>query len=168
MSVIAPMQAIGDHTPISKWKGAPLESFRQVANTNRGDIGEDFIVRYLQQFDIAVQTSGSRTMAWDLQIADKRFEIKTASEDTGGSFQFNHVRLDRDYDYLLCLGIRPAAIVFDAWRKGDVSEKAAGTLVRMAEGQGVTFKLTKKPDSMRNIEDLPDWVRQEIRPPEAD
>lgn len=103
-------------------------------------------------------------MAWDLKIGDKLFEIKTASEDTGGAFQFNHVRLDRDYDYLLCLGIRPASILFAAWRKGEVSEKAAGTLVRMAEGQGVTFKLTKKPDSMWEIEDLPDWVRGEVLP----
>ena len=101
-------------------------------------------------------------MEWDLEIGGKRFEVKTASEDTGGSFQFNHVRLDRDYHYLLCLGVRPAEILFEAWRKGEVSEKAAGTLVRMAEGQSVTFKLTKKPASMRKIEDLPGWIQQTI------
>ena len=103
-------------------------------------------------------------MEWDLEIGGKRFEVKTASEDSGGSFQFNHVRLDRNYDYLLCLGIRPAEIRFGAWRKGDVSEQMAGTLVRMAEGQAVTFKLTKKPESMRKIEDLPGWIKQAIQP----
>ena len=55
--------------------------------------------------------------------------------------------------------LRPNEIVFDAWPKGEVAEGRAGTLVRMAEGQSVTFKLTKKPDGMRRVEDLPDWAR---------
>ena len=153
------LEVIRDHSPASKWSGATLEPFRQVANTNRGDIGEDFIVRYLQRFGISVTKSGSRVHPWDLDIAGLKFEVKTASEDRGGSFQFNHIRLDRNYDYLLCLGVRPEEIVFNAWRKGDVSEGVAGTLVRMAEGQSVTHKLTKRPDDMRSIEDLPDRVR---------
>ena len=95
-------------------------------------------------------------------IKDKLFEVKTASEDTGGSFQFNHIRLDREYDYLLCLGIRPAAILFNAWTKGRVAEKRAGKLVRMAEGQGVTHKLTKRPADMLPIEDLPKWIQEHL------
>ena len=156
------LRVIREHTPQSKWTGSPLEPFRQVANTNRGDIGEEFIARYLESFDIPVHRSESRIMEWDLEIGGKRFEVKTASEDSGGSFQFNHVRLDRNYDYLLCLGIRPAEILFEAWRKGEVSEQMAGTLVRMAEGQAVTFKLTKKPESMRKIEDLRRWIEKTL------
>lgn len=45
------------------------------------------------------------------------------------------------------------------WRKGDVAEGNAGTLVRMAEGQAVTWKLTKKLSGMIGIEDLPDMLR---------
>lgn len=168
MNPINPMlRVIREHTPKTIWTGSPLESFRQVANTNRGDIGEEFVARYLESQGITVHRSESRTMEWDLEIGGKRFEVKTASEDTGGSFQFNHVRLDRDYHYLLCLGVRPAEILLEAWRKGEVSEKAAGTLVRMAEGQSVTFKLTKKPASMRKIEDLPGWIQQTITPSAA-
>lgn len=89
------LEVIRDHSPVSKWSGATLEPFRQVANTNRGDIGEDFIVRYLQLFDIPVAKSESRVYPWDLDIAGLKFEVKTASEDSGGSFQFNHIRLDR-------------------------------------------------------------------------
>jgi len=40
-------------------------------------------------------------------------------------------------------------------RKGDVAEGKAGNLVRMAEGQAVTYKLTKTLESMRPISDLP-------------
>jgi len=155
-------EVIKEHTPDSIWRGAPLESFRQVANTNRGDIGEDFVFRYLREVEIEVSRGESRIEEWDLLISGKRFEVKTASEDTKGAFQFNHIRLDRGYDYLLCLGVRPDAILFNAWRKGEVSESNAGTLVRMAEGQSVTHKLTKKPSQMMDVEKLPDWGRHEL------
>ncbi len=45
------------------------------------------------------------------------------------------------------------------WRKGAVAESRAGTLVRMAEGQAVTYKLTKKLDDMMDIAELPEFVR---------
>ena len=152
------LEVIQEHTPPSKWSGATLEPFRQVANTNRGDIGEEFVLRYLSHSGIAVSKGTSRIEEWDLEIGRLKFEVKTASEDRGGSFQFNHIRLDRSYDYLLCLGIRPEEILFNGWRKGEVSEGTAGSLVRMAEGQSVTHKLTKRPHDMRKIEELPGWI----------
>ena len=159
---------IRENTPNSIWTNAPLESFRRVANTNRGDIGEEFVRRYLEAFGIVADRVGSRISAADLKIGGKLFEVKTASEDKGGSFQFNHVRLDRTYDYLFCLGVPPSSILFDAWRKGAVSEGSAGTLVRMAEGQSVTFKLTKKPATMKTIEELPGWMLSEVLKPETE
>ena len=105
---------------------------------------------------------GSRTAPTDLLIAGQRIEVKTASLGANGTFQFNHVRLDRTYNYLLCLGICPDKIVFNAWRKGVISEGCAGTLVRMAEGQSTTHKLTKRLAEMRPIPELPDWVRDEV------
>lgn len=98
---------IREHTPETIWTDAPLEPFRRVANTNRGDIGEDFVQRYLQRHGIVANRVGSRISAADLEIGGKLFEVKTASEDKGGAFQFNHVRLDRTYDYLFCLGFGP-------------------------------------------------------------
>ena len=155
------VEVIRDHSPQSKWTDAPLEGFRLVANTNRGEIGEDFIRRYLALHGIQVH-GGSRTTPTDMTIENKEFEVKTASEDVGGSYQFNHIRLDRQYDYLLCLGVSPAHIMFNGWRKGMVAEGRAGRLVRMAEGQSVTFKLTKHPDDMKAIEQLPDWIEDEV------
>lgn len=157
------LEIIRQHSPKTIWTGAPLESFRRVANTNRGDIGEDFVRRYLGQHGIEAAKESSRVSTADMCIMGKRVEIKTASEDTGGNFQFNHIRLDRRYDYLLCLGVRPAEIVFNAWSKGDVSEGKAGNLVRMAEGQSVAFKLTGEPSAMRKIEELPAWARKHLR-----
>ncbi len=95
----------------------------------------------------------------DLVVGSKRIKVKTASEDVSGKFQFNHVRYDRQYDYLLCLGVQPAGLVFEMWSKGDVAESKAGSMVRMAEGQSVTFKLTKSQNEMRTIEQLPAAMR---------
>ena len=155
------VEVIKDHSPESIWTNSPLEGYRRVGNTNRGEIGEDFIRRYLTASDIVVD-NGSRVSPTDMQIAGNRFEIKTASLGANGTFQFNHVRLDKQYRYLLCVGICPHQIVFNVWRKGEVAEGSAGTLVRMAEGQGMTNKLTKKLGDMKPIEELPVWIRTTI------
>ena len=96
------LEVIREHTPQSKWIGSTLEPFRQVANTNRGDIGEDFLFRYLKQSGIRVARNDSRVAVWDLEIEGRKFELKTASEDMSGAFQFDHVRLDRNYEYISC------------------------------------------------------------------
>ncbi len=155
------VRVIDEHWPKSIWAGSPLEGYRRLGNTNRGQIGESFIRKYLAYAGIPVG-NGSRVTPTDLLIAGKRFEIKTASLGGNGTFQFNHVRLDRTYNYLLCLGICPDRLVFLAWRKGVVSEGGAGTLVRMAEGQSTTHKITKKLSDMRPIEELPGWIRNEV------
>lgn len=149
---------IKDHAPENIWLDSPLHGYRELGNTNRGEIGEEFIRRYLKAAGIAIG-NGNRTTVTDMKIADHPFEVKTASLGANGTFQFNHVRLDRNYEYLLCLGICPHMIVFNMWRKGEVAEGNAGRLVRMAEGQAVTYKLTKKLSTMILIEDLPGMLR---------
>ena len=63
------LEVIHEHTPTSKWSGSTLEPFRQVANTNRGDIGEEFIFRYLVNSGIAVGKGASRIEEWDLEVS---------------------------------------------------------------------------------------------------
>jgi hypothetical protein len=130
-----------------------------LGNTNRGEIGEEFIRRFLKQAGIEV-ANGKRSSATDMQISGRRFEIKTASKGANKTFQFNHVRLDRNYQYLLLLGICPDKIVYGMWRKGDVAEGRAGRLVRMAEGQAVTYKITKGFEDLTPIDDLPSKIRK--------
>ena len=149
---------ITENTPQSIWSGSPLEGYRALGNTNRGEIGEEFVRRYLESFGLKVE-KGMRTAKTDMFIESWKFEVKTASLGANNTFQFNHVRLDRDYIYLLCLGICPYEIVFNMWRKGQVAEGEAGTLVRMAEGQGVTAKITKRLDEMLPIADLPARIK---------
>lgn len=152
------VEIIKEHAPKDIWTDSPLAGYRRLGNTNRGEIGEAFVRRYVEGAGIET-SNGDRTSETDIRIAGHRFEIKTASLGANGTFQFNHVRLDRRYEYLLCLGICPSEIVFNMWRKGEVAEEQAGRLVRMAEGQAVTYKITKKLDEMRAISGLPKSIR---------
>lgn len=148
------VKIIREHSPEDIWRDSPLIGYRMLGNTNRGEIGEEFVRRFLAAHGISVG-NGSRTSQMDLRIEDLRFEVKTASLGANGTFQFNHVRLDRAYDVLLCLGICPHDVVYNMWRKGAVAEGRAGRLVPMAQSQSVTFKLTKKLDDMQEIASLP-------------
>ena len=156
------VEVIKEHVPEDIWQGSPLIGYRMLGNTNRGEIGEEFIRRYVRTAGIEV-TKGGRTAKTDMQIAKRRFEVKTASLGANGTFQFNHVRLDRNYAYLLCLGICPTEIMFNMWRKGEVAEGKAGSLVRMSEGQAVTHKLTKKMADMLPIDALVDTLRANLK-----
>jgi len=149
---------IDEHAPTDIWRGSPLIAYRMLGNTNRGEIGEEFVRRYLREHGIQ-SGNGGRASPVDLCIGDLRIEVKTASLGADGTFQFNHVRLDRPWAHLLCLGICPDRLLFRIWPKGAVAEGKAGRLVRMAEGQAVTFKLTKRADVMQPIEDLPAKIR---------
>jgi len=153
------VEVIREQAPEDIWRDSPLIGYRMLANTNRGEIGEEFLRRYLRNHNIEVG-NGGRTSRTDFRVGDLEFEIKTASLGASNTFQFNHVRLDRQYHYLLCLGICPHQVVFEMWRKGVVAENGAGRLVRMAEGQAVTYKLTKRLDDMKPIEALPARIRQ--------
>lgn len=150
------VEIIKEHAPENIWIGSPVIGYRHLGNTNRGEIGEEFVRRYLRANGFEVG-NGGRTSPTDFRVGELRFEVKTASQGAkGGTFQFNHVRLDRQYDYLLCLGICPHEIRFNMWRKGEVAEGKAGSLVRMAEGQAVTYKITKKLADLVPIEELRD------------
>ena len=152
-------QIIKTQVPDNRWSGAPLGQFRQIENTNRGRVGEEFVRRYLKQFGIDAQPIAKSRLGVDLAIGDLRFEVKTASEDTKGGFQFNHVRYDREYDYLLCLGVQPDGLVFGCWSKEELATQQPGKLVRMAEGQSVTFKLRRRPEQLLPIHHLPTTLR---------
>ncbi len=157
---VAMMQAvIRENVPPDIWADSPLIEYRRLGNTNRGEVGEQFIERYLKAHEITVG-NGHRASETDRRIGNVRIEVKTASLGSGGTFQFNHVRLDKGYEYLVCLGVCPQEIVFNAWRKGAVAEGRAGTLVRMAEGQSTTHKLTKRLSEMRPIGEMVEWAKE--------
>ena len=144
----------------SKWLNAPLGDVKVLSNTHIGDVGQDFVQKWCAHLGLDWAGSGSRQSSWDARIEGVTFEIKTATEDIHRSFQFNHIRHHREYQALLCLGIAPDTILFDAWRKGDVSEGRAGHLVTMDRGSSATFKLTKRRTALRSLGEFEDRIAE--------
>ena len=166
---------LGSYADHSKWVGSPFESIKRISNTKVGDVGQDFVEELCGELGLdcdfpekATKGTRSRQSPWDIRIEGVTFELKTATEDVHGSFQFNHVRYHRDYQALLCIGIAPSCITFDAWTKADVSTGKAGTLVSMEKGTSATHKLTKRKGHLKPISQFADRILDLIAELELD
>ena len=143
-----------------KWRNAPLGRIKTLSNTHVGKAGEAFIKQWCEAHNLAWESPASHKSPWDIRIESITFEIKTATEDVNGNFQFNHIRRHRDYEGLICLGIAPDDIRFNAWLKDTVVEDIAGPLVTMDKGSAATFKLTKKPSDLLSITQFADKISE--------
>jgi len=85
-------------------------------------------------------------------------DYKTATEDTSGHFQFNHIRYHRPYDALLCLGVSPDSLCFGVWSKAEVTTGKAGNLVSMEKGANASYKLTKTREQLLDIGMFPETL----------
>lgn len=156
---------LDEYADAGKWIGAPFEKIKRISNTKVGDIGQDFVERLCEAIslscDFPTNAAGkrSRNSPWDIQIEGVTFELKTATEDVHGAFQFNHIRYHRQYEGLLCVGIGPGNILFDAWSKAEAATGKAGALVSMDAGSSATHKLTKRPHQLRPIGEFEGRVR---------
>lgn len=141
----------------SKWNTGDYKDIKILANTKVGDVGEDFISKLCDELNIPYvfplndKGEHARTSPWDIKISDITFELKTATEDVNGSFQFNHIRYHRKYDAVMCFGISPDSLYFNLWSKADITTGKAGNLVSMEKNANASYKLTKKPNSLFNI-----------------
>jgi len=143
----------------SKWTGKLLYPIKILDNSCKGDLAEEFVMEYCKELGFEVEYGKSRLGDYDLAIGGKKFEIKMATEDIGGNFQFNHIRYDYKYDYLICVGVTPDSILFAMFTKADVATGKAGSLVSMGRGQNSSFKLTKSKKSLYAIDGLNDKLK---------
>ncbi len=155
-------EVLGSYSDDPKWTGALFENIRRVPNTKVGDVGQDFVEKLCEQlgfeveFPVDEKGKRKRQSSWDMKIEGKTFEVKTASEDKGGAFQFNHFRYHRDYDAVLCIGIAPENIFVGVWTKADLATGQAGNLVSMEKSAAASYKLTKKASGLRPISEFED------------
>ena len=154
------LEVLSSFQDASKWVDAPFERIKRISNSHVGSVGQSFIERLCGELNFAYKFpedkkgKKSKISPWDIEIEGVKFELKTATEDVSGNFQFNHVRYHREYDALICLGISPDSIGFDAWTAADVKTNKAGRLVSMEKGANASFKLTKRNDQLRSINDF--------------
>jgi len=140
-----------------KWLGSKFENIKVISNTKVGDVGELFIKNLCDHesiscvFNLDENGEKLRTGPWDIKIENLCVEVKTATEDINGSFQFNGIRPYRNYDCVLCLGISPNKLYFNIWSKDDVVKEKAGHLVPMDKNNTMIYKLTKKPNCLLEI-----------------
>lgn len=151
-------QIAEEKTKPNKWDNQPFRVIKLMSNTEKGDLAVLFFDEYSQEMGFSVEDVGNRLGDYDAKVNGMRFEVKMATEDIKGSFQFNHIRLDYKYDWLLCLGVAPNDILFDIWSKADVATGRAGTLVTMGRGQNASWKLTKAKKVLHPIADLKDRI----------
>ena len=151
------LNAIANNADNPKWSEGDYIVIKTVSNTKVGSIGQDFIEALCSALSIScafpLRADGTRATQspWDIQISGIKYELKTATEDTSGNFQFNHIRYHRSYEAVLCLGVTPDKLYFGLWSKADVATGKAGTLVSMEKGANASYKLTKRPQQLMEI-----------------
>lgn len=140
----------------SKWNNAEFQKIKTLSNTNVGTVGQYFIYELCTLSNINSKLSKKSTYArdknaYDIEIENIDFEIKTATEDTNSNFQFNHIRYHRKYEAIICLGISPDELYFNIWSKADITTGKAGNLVSMEKNGNASYKLTKSKKSLYKI-----------------
>ncbi len=130
------------------WDTGDFSEIKKISNTNVGAVGQDFIESVCKELGISfeIPLNENKKVArspWDIKIRGVEFELKTATEDTHGKFQFNHIRYHRKYDAALCLGVSPNNLYFNVWTKAHIATGRAGNLVTMEKGGNASYKLTK-------------------------
>ncbi len=153
-----------------KWINSKNIEIKQIRLGGRGDLIEEWIDKISKFLGFNVIPEDTRIGEHDTTIGNKKFEIKMATEDTGGKFQFNLIRIDYEYDFLLCLGIAPNDILFNVYRHEDVASMNEGIykldgcpdsvlpghmthMAKKAEGED-NYKLNKTPSELRRIDEL--------------
>jgi len=160
------INALAKNVDNPKWREGNFIGIKTVSNTKVGNIGQDFIEGLCVAlsipcvFPLREDKTRMNQSPWDIAIYDIKFELKTATEDTSGSFQFNHIRYHRPYDAVLCLGVTPNELYFGLWSKADILTNKAGNLVSMEKGANASYKLTKKPSNLFPIIEFEQKIKE--------
>ncbi len=133
----------------SQWVRAHFEHIKYLSATDTGNLGELFIEMACERLGfLGVSHLPKRRGQFDVTVNGKTFEVKTASLDKSGNFQFNGIRYDTKYQYLLLFGIAPADLYIKIYPKNELTDI---TLTPMRRGSNSDFKHTLPPSKMHSI-----------------
>jgi hypothetical protein len=123
----------------TKWSGSKFEAIKHLSTTHKGDFGEEFITDLLNEIGVKAERINKGKGPFDVFAKPvTRLEIKLATEDTNGNFQFNGIKKDVGYDYVVCLGVSPNEMWFNIFSK----EQCQDLTTPMVKDGSDTFKLT--------------------------
>lgn len=98
------------------WVNTPFEGYTYLHNSAKGNLGEKYAEKVLRFNGLDVRPAEKSTSGYDRFVNDKKCEIKFSlatrnSKDNTkvdkDSFVINHVSKDKDWDFLLFIGINP-------------------------------------------------------------
>lgn len=148
------IESINDQKTNPIWGCGAYNHIKSITNTSVGKVGQKFIENICSYLKIPYSPPLNKKgeiasqSPWDIKINDINYELKTATEDTAGGFQFNHIRYHREYQGLICLGISPDKIYFNIWSKAEVTTGVAGRLVSMEKNANASYKLSKRKEAL--------------------
>ena len=124
----------------NKWCNSKYEVVKAASNTPKGDFGEEVVSLLIKQI-VGVDADIINSGKGEFDILTKsgiKIENKLATEDTNGSFQFNGLKKDIEYDYAFGLGVSPNDLWFGIWSKSEVEQLTTS----MTKDGSDSFKLT--------------------------
>jgi hypothetical protein len=127
----------------SKWTNSKYEVIKRAPTTTKGSFGEELVVDLFTLINIKASRINEGKGSFDVLAANKKWEVKLATEDTNGKFQFNGIMKDVDYDYVLCIGVAPNDLWFNIFTKSQCQQLSTA----MTKGGSDTYKLTASKDS---------------------
>ena len=150
-----------------QWNNTQFSVFKGLSTTEKGNTGEDFLASILKLCGYSdVNVLEGRRGHYDVIFKHNKkeilFEVKVATKDVNGSFQFNGIRYDTKYTHLFCLGISPDKIGYLIIKK-----ELVGTdkykMVSMAKGSNSSFKLTKKENLLNSFDEFDTDIRSIVK-----
>ena len=140
-----------------KWAKGRLVGIKALSATEKGNIAEAFVVWLARHHGLEAAPNESKRGEYDVMVAGKKLEVKMASEDVSGNFQFNGIRYDTKYDMLCVIGISPDEVRFNIYPKSEVTTNL--TLVAMQKNTNATYKLTRKKAELLDLAEFPKFFK---------
>jgi len=157
-----------------KWLGSKNEKIKSLSLTEKGTIGEKILEAHINNIngDYKAEFPEIRKGDYDIRGINitknivKDFEVKLATEDSNGGFQFNAMKLDAEYDFLFCLGISPETEWFQIISKENLFDGnymkstfncKLGSLYKKRENEKkdeMSYKLSMSKKKLRPISEL--------------
>ena len=134
-----------------RWDSGKFRTIKALSPTEKGNIAEDFVVWLGQNNGFEAERHPKRRGPWDVRIAGSTIEVKMATQDVNGSFQFNGIRYDYAADLIVVLGIAPDDVWFNLYERRDLFDL---TLVPMRKNSNSDFKLTRTPEQLLPVQEF--------------
>ncbi len=153
------------------WLREKFGVVKLASTTEKGDLAENFLAALVRLIGYAdVEVVPSRRGDYDIGVGrgrgKKRLEVKLATQDTSGNFQFNGIRHDTDYTHLFLLGVMRSTIRYRMIPKAWLTTKRDEyPLVSMARRTNAAFKLTRSEDDLLRFDRLEADLRRYLGAP---